>query len=543
MKKATTQELKEGLEKALDHMMAADPRNSNKHIKVREWFSEVFHVHGRASRVSETKQAYNRVPEQFKHRDQHVIFVVDDDGTASVIEAQAMSKQYNGLDSCLVLKRVPEGYKGRVLMMTSETPVNLFFKSAFPNVRVELLGQTVTTRSTDPFPGALERMHEHFCDDSRVNGLYISLDNGLRFFCSLLSKPFFILTGLAGSGKTKLAQAFARWITPSPECYAIVPVGADWSGNENVLGYPNGLDKETYLSTPALNLLIHAKDNSDIPHFLILDEMNLSHVERYFADILSAIESEESLQLYNGAERKADGKAIPSRIELPKNLFIIGTVNVDETTYMFSPKVLDRANVIEFRMEADELAKFLNNPAKPDLKNLDGAGKPFGKAFVDAAKSSAVVPADVKSAFEAEMLLLFKALQAHGAEFGYRTAHEAARFLHFHKLLGNHPDGDAPWFPEAFDCVIFQKFLPKLHGSRAKLGPLLKMLWFLCVNEPASRGADALQAAEAAARSTDKNSEPSREVPDNAPYKLSAEKIGRMWRLLRDNGFASFAEA
>jgi 5-methylcytosine-specific restriction protein B len=543
MKKATTQELKEGLEKALDHMMAADPRNSNKHIKVREWFSEVFHVHGRASRVSETKQAYNRVPEQFKHRDQHVIFVVDDDGTASVIEAQAMSKQYNGLDSCLVLKRVPEGYKAGVLMMTSETPVNLFFKSAFPNVRVELLGQTVTTRSTDPFPGALERMHEHFCDDSRVNGLYISLDNGLRFFCSLLSKPFFILTGLAGSGKTKLAQAFARWITPSPECYAIVPVGADWSGNENVLGYPNGLDKETYLSTPALNLLIHAKDNSDIPHFLILDEMNLSHVERYFADILSAIESEESLQLYNGAERKADGKAIPSRIELPKNLFIIGTVNVDETTYMFSPKVLDRANVIEFRMEADELAKFLNNPAKPDLKNLDGAGKPFGKAFVDAAKSSAVVPADVKSAFEAEMLLLFKALQAHGAEFGYRTAHEAARFLHFHKLLGNHPDGDAPWFPEAFDCVIFQKFLPKLHGSRAKLGPLLKMLWFLCVNEPASRGADALQAAEAAARSTDKNSEPSREVPDNAPYKLSAEKIGRMWRLLRDNGFASFAEA
>jgi len=266
-------------------------------------------------------------------------------------------------------------------------------------------------------------------------------------------------------------------------------------------------------------------------------------VERYFADILSVIESEETIQLYDGAERKANGNAIPDRIELPKNLFIIGTVNVDETTYMFSPKVLDRANVIEFRMEAGELESFLRNPAKPELNNLDGKGVSFGRAFVEASKSSVDVPADVKPAYEAEMLLLFKALQSHGAEFGYRTAHEAARFIHFYKLLGNHAEGNATWFPKAFDCVVFQKLLPKLHGSRAKLGPLLKVLWFLCVNDAAGRGADALKAAEAAARSTDKKAEPSAEVPAGAPYPLSAEKIGRMWRLLRDNGFASFAEA
>jgi hypothetical protein len=72
---------------------------------------------------------------------------------------------------------------------------------------------------------------------------------------------------------------------------------------------------------------------------------------------------------------------------------------------------------------------------------------------------------------------------------------------------------------------------------------LLKVLWFLCVNDADHRGADPLKAAEAAARSTDKKAEPSTEVPADAPYPLSAEKIGRMWRLLRDNGFASFAEA
>jgi hypothetical protein len=399
--------------------------------------------------------------------------------------------------------------------------------------------------STTANSNKLASVVESFDAILRENDVGIRARNAnlLRIASCLLSKRFLIATGLAGSGKTKLAQAFARWLSESAECYKVVPVGADWTGNENVLGYPNGLDKDTYVSKPTLDLLIHARENPEIPHFLILDEMNLSHVERYFADILSLIESDEEIQLYDGAERKANGKVIPKSIELPKNLFIIGTVNVDETTYMFSPKVLDRANVIEFRMDSDELESFLSNPAKPDLSKLDGKGASFGRAFVDAAKSSVNVPVDVKPAYEAEMLLFFKALQAFGAEFGYRPAHEAARFVYFYKLLGNHADGDATWFPKAFDYVVLQKLLPKLHGSRAKLGPLLKVLWFLCVNDADHRGADPLKAAEAAARSTDKKAEPSTEVPADAPYPLSAEKIGRMWRLLRDNGFASFAEA
>jgi 5-methylcytosine-specific restriction protein B len=165
------------------------------------------------------------------------------------------------------------------------------------------------------------------------------------------------------------------------------------------------------------------------------------------------------------------------------------------------------------------------------------------KAFVDAAQNPVTVPVDVKAAYDTEMLLLFKTLQGHGAEFGYRTAYETARFIYFYKLLGHHPDGVTAWFPGAFDCVVLQKLLPKLHGSRAKLGPVLKKLWFLCVNDTAGRSTEPLKAAEEAARSTDKNAEPSVIVPAGAPYPLSAEKIGRMWRLLSENGFASFAEA
>jgi tRNA A37 threonylcarbamoyladenosine biosynthesis protein TsaE len=506
-------------------------------------------------------------------------------------------------------------------------------------------------------PGYNDQMAEiaeQFMDDVETAFLRVEPQAFKRLASCLLSKRFLIATGLAGSGKTNLAQAFARWMTPSSmaedvfspgseiqsanvtyyvkksdtlsvefwnaaneddatkvtlprqmiaewaayiesnsipqttqareireavkvtskfsdqlhsfethlkaaafalvnskikdatgSCCAVVPVGADWTGSENILGYPDGLQRGNYVTKPTVDLILHAEAHADVPHFLILDEMNLSHVERYFADILSIIESNEGLELYSGDMTRPESwrktpavKPVPPKLkQLPANLFIIGTVNVDETTYMFSPKVLDRANVIEFRMDAGELEGFLGNPAKPNLSKLDGKGAAFGKAFVDAAKNPAAVPADVKAAYDAEMLLLFKTLQAHGAEFGYRTAYETARFIHFYKLLGNHADGDTPWFPGAFDCVVFQKLLPKLHGSRAKLGPVLKKLWFLCVNGAAGRGADALKAAE------ETKAEPNKDALAGAYYPMSAEKIYRMWRLMMDNGFASFAEA
>ena len=411
-----------------------------------------------------------------------------------------------------------------------------------------------------------EDVLEQINNDIAAASVVCSQQRAKRFITALLTKRFVILTGLAGSGKTKIAQVVCRWITPISNYvdatsrsnhnninpyYALIPIGADWIGNENIIGYPDGLQATSYVAKPALDLILHAAVHAEVPHFLILDEMNLSHVERYFADILSTIESDEGLELYSGDMTKPEtwrktsaAMPVPPKLKhLPENLFIIGTVNVDETTYMFSPKVLDRANVIEFRMEAGELEGFLGNSAKPDLSKLDGKGAAFGKAFVDAAKNPVTVPYDVKADYDAEMLLLFKILQVHGAEFGYRTAYETARFIHFYKLLGNHADGDIGWFPGAFDCVVLQKLLPKLHGSRAKLGPLLKKLWFLCVNGPMGRGADSLKSAEEAARSTEKKAEPSVLVPDGAHYPLSAEKIGRMWRLLIENGFASFAEA
>ncbi len=219
-----------------------------------------------------------------------------------------------------------------------------------------LLAEWKLTQSRRDVP--LARVAEAFHQQLVRAGLSVSPSLTQRVIASLLTKRFIILAGLSGSGKTKLAQAFARWVAPNPGCYAVVAVGADWTSNENIVGYADRLNGG-YVQTPTLQLLLRARDNPDAPHVLILDEMNLSHVERYFADVLSAIESGEPMTLHTGLAM-LDG--VPPQIALPPNLFIVGTVNADETTYAFSPKVLDRANVIEFRATAQAMADFLNQP-------------------------------------------------------------------------------------------------------------------------------------------------------------------------------------
>lgn len=360
-----------------------------------------------------------------------------------------------------------------------------------------------------------------------------------RLIASLAAKPFVILTGTSGTGKTKIAQAIALWLTSDRRAYQLIPVGADWTGNDNIVGYPDGLDSTVYVGKPALELIWHAAKNPDLPHFLILDEMNLSHVERYFADLLSATESRDEIPLYSGSARTLSGKELPRSLAVPPNVFVVGTVNVDETTYMFSPKVLDRANVLEFRIDANDIRNYFGGSNTPNLSQIIAQGTALGATLVRATMQQVDTPSDARDRFESEMLLFFNALKPHGVEFGYRVVHEAARFLYFyHELSAN----DTSWFDKAFDAVIVQKFLPKLHGQRGRLAPLLRKLWFLCVNNETTRGADLLQRLDDVARSTERSAEPSI-APTDSPYPISAEKIARMWRLLNENGFASFAEA
>ena len=314
-----------------------------------------------------------------------------------------------------------------------------------------------------------------------------------RFFAAMQAKRFVVLTGLSGSGKTQLALQFCKEFAPGR--HAIVPVGADWTNNEKMLGYPDAMTKGRYVKpeTGVLDLVLKAAEDPDNSYVLILDEMNLSHVERYFADFLSAMESRGELKLHGRTGELLDG--VPATVKMPENLWVIGTMNVDETTYMFSPKVLDRAQVLEFRVKAAEMAKFLQGKQEDAAEALNG---------------------------------FFPELAKVGAEFGYRTAGEFCSFVEKAAALGSPIE-------EAVDAAIMQKLLPKLHGSRRQLEKPLEALWKLCLKKDSAASVETLAKVEGEIDTFP--------YTTNCIYPISAEKIARLFKNAKDNGFASYAEA
>ena len=345
----------------------------------------------------------------------------------------------------------------------------------------------------------------------RTAGLSIGKDLITRAVASVITKRFLIFTGLSGSGKTKLAEAMAYWLANEPaNQICMVAVGADWTNNEPLLGYPDAINDKRYCAPASgiLKLLDQAYKKPEAPHFLILDEMNLSHVERYFADFLSAMESSSpELALHGQGTLKADGDLyVPARQALPPNVFIIGTVNVDETTYMFSPKVLDRANVIEFRVSPEQMEAFLAVPAASvSVKDLAGQGAHYAEAFVSRAKADASLDPSNAAQLQQDLLALFKPLSDVGAEFGYRSAKEIARFVAIHRELS----GIGWQYKDALDAQVMQKLMPKLHGSARKLSGVLDTL---------------------------------KKFAEDHDLPLTKNKVDRMQKRLKDEGFTSFAE-
>ena len=369
--------------------------------------------------------------------------------------------------------------------------------------------------------------YKSFKESTDTANLLLDINLILRFISALLTKPFVILTGLSGSGKTKLAQAFAKWICETENQTCIVPVGADWTNREPLLGFPSALEQGRYIfpDNGVLSLIMEAskEKNQNKPFILILDEMNLSHVERYFADFLSVMESNGRISLHEGPE---NWNGIPSEIELPSNLFIIGTVNIDETTYMFSPKVLDRANVIEFRVTPGEMKDFLSKNTVLELNKLKSAGADMAASFIKIAQDISLKIND-SNVLQTELLIFFSELKKTGAEFGYRSAAEISRFA----TVVNTIEPDLPMI-KIIDAAVMQKLLPKVHGSRRKLEPVLKTLGNLCL-QPGQNFDDYIA--------------PKSEVVFNdserIKYPISLEKILRMYQGLIDNGFTSYAEA
>lgn len=418
-----------------------------------------------------------------------------------------------------------------------------------PSVRKMWLdGQTEASKSKST-PSNLD-IFQSFKEDAESIGLIFKQNLILRYITSLWTKPFVILTGLSGSGKTKLAQSFAKWLCCDANQFSIIPVGADWTNREQLLGYPNSLFEGQYVTpeSGALDLILSAIDNYNAyriiennivdvsnckPYFLILDEMNLSHVERYFSDFLSAMESGDAIRLYKGMSRiDSKGLSIPTDFNLPPNLFVIGTVNIDETTYMFSPKVLDRANTIEFRIEENDLEAFFKSSKTINLDSLEEKREEtFEREFM-------LMLSKKNNQLTKELQIILKSyfnvLKIAGVEFGYRTLNEVSILINFIlDRVVQKKDTENKGLNNAIDIAIIQKLLPKLHGSRSKMIKVLPLLCGLCYD--LSEGEPKLI--------LDGSLRDDFIKPSSIKFELSFEKISKMYKNAIENGFSSFSEA
>lgn len=268
-------------------------------------------------------------------------------------------------------------------------------------------------------------------------------------------KHFVILSGLSGTGKTQLALKYARAVhglkdmgAPDPFLF-VCPVRPEWTDPSGLTGYYDVLS-DRYVVPPFLEAVLLATAHRDSPVFVVLDEMNLARVEYYFSDVLSAIETGEALQLHSSGVplEGSTGTAVPAALPVPPNLYLVGTINVDETTNAVSDKVLDRAMVMDM--------------SSVDLKGF------FGQL---AQREPGLAPA-VETA-GAGLLAVQAVLAPHGQGFGYRVAEEVVRY---HDFAGRHlNEGVSP----VLDDLMVQKVLVKLRGSerqRPMLGALAQAL-------------------------------------------------------------------
>jgi MoxR-like ATPase len=392
-----------------------------------------------------------------------------------------------------------------------------------------LLGRHEEASPTLDEPNAdLALIHERFAGAMEESGLHFTGGTALMvrsFLAALVTKPFVILSGLSGSGKTQLAMRLGEWFGSDAEEQArhvIIPVRPDWTGPEPLFGYEDALQPRASDGRPAwhvpraLQFMLQAARSSAYPHLLVLDEMNLAHVERYFADFLSAAESRAAvlpnLVQEDGGVWRVDPES-DEYIELPRNLFVVGTVNVDETTYMFSPKVLDRANTFEFRVATADLVSDARRPVP-----IPPGDEALVRGFLALGRDDdrqETVPHPSLEEIVAELRTLHATLALTNDEFGHRVFYEAVRFVSFLAETGL-DDPDA-----ALDCVVMQKVLPRIHGSRKRVEPLLKRMLEFAGGTDETDGSPASQQAR---------------LP------MTASKARRMLDVVRANQYVSFAE-
>lgn len=299
----------------------------------------------------------------------------------------------------------------------------------------------------------------------------------LRLLAALRAKPFAILAGHSGTGKSRYAKKLAYMTCNAVELrkegrlpgnYLLLQVRPNWHDSTELLGFRNAMDGNRYQKTKLIEFLFRAYQFKETPFFLCLDEMNLAPVEQYFAEFLSSMESAEPVPLNDlsaeddnlfelGCEWKAAYEHLAANgFSIPRNLFVVGTVNMDETTNQFSRKVLDRAFTIEM---TDVDFRNYGHVAPPGYG--DTIGEEMIRALLHGEKFVETLdPEDVADG--APLVRVQKALEPTAFAIAYRFANEYT--LLKRAIACFDPSGAMKL--DALDQAVLMKILPRVAGER-----------------------------------------------------------------------------
>lgn len=320
-----------------------------------------------------------------------------------------------------------------------------------------------------------------------------------RYLTAIKSKPFLLLAGISGTGKSRIVRELARacwevgskeYEEPRPKNFEMVQVKPNWHDSSELIGYVSRVSGEpVFVAGDFLKFVARAWEEPEIPYFLCLDEMNLAPVEQYFAEYLSVVESrkadgegkiktdpilkkskEDWYRVLTGELTDNDdvrNRFLEDGICLPPNLIVIGTVNMDETTFSFSRKVLDRAMTIEMN--------------EVDLKGgLDSRHDMIGKLGKEELIGTAVEGMDVYSGFKDVCDTAITYLQKVNAKLegtpfkiAYRTRNEVLLYV-VNNLPYDKADNGRELTQEfvvarALDEITCMKILSRVEGDESKV--------------------------------------------------------------------------
>lgn len=402
--------------------------------------------------------------------------------------------------------------------------MRFLYSSIFPKLNIdEISAKDIYDEDGSEYVEKIEEKEEVYMESNQIikiinnyinsKGYTYKQEQLSNLYLSLKTKPFVILAGISGTGKSKIVRLFADSIGAN---YHLISVRPDWNDGSDLLGYKNL--KDEFIEGQLTKIIIEAskQENKNKPYLICLDEMNLARVEYYLSDYLSIIESRQKID----QDIITDNLIEDKKLHIPDNVYIIGTVNMDETTFTFSRKVLDRANTIEF--SDVYLESLFTNKNKEIIGSLN-----INNSFL---KTNYLKADDIEEEYREYALEVNKKiieineiLKKSKRQFAYRVRDEILFYMVENKKV------DLLNENLAFDYQIMQKILPAISGSESSVkNVLIDLFNFVCEKTII----DDIELEEAQ-NYIDKNI-------DFIKYKNSAEKIIYMLKGYSEDGYVSY---